>query len=86
MSESVSFLTPTHEELVDVMTCSTAKLKLDRSVERKESAPRRLDERFLASHKHPTPVSLHFLPNLHNEVARSWGKPFSARNEQLCQR
>lgn len=43
LSEPASFLTPTYEELVHVMTHATAKLKIDWSVEREEIAPSRLD-------------------------------------------
>lgn len=50
LSDSVSSLTPTYEDLVNAMTLTTAKLKLDWSVEEKESAPGRLDERVLAGH------------------------------------
>lgn len=41
-----------------IMASAMAKLKLDWSVERVESAPSSLDEQFLVGHKHHTPVSL----------------------------
>lgn len=47
MTEPVSSLTLTYEELSDVKVSAMAKLKLDWSVEREESTLRRL-ERFLA--------------------------------------
>lgn len=58
LSEPVFSLTSIYKELVDVMTSAMAKLKLDWSVERVESAPSSMEERFLVGHKHPTPVSL----------------------------
>ncbi len=39
----------------------------------------RLDERFLSGHNLPAPVSLPFLPDLHNEIVKAWDKPYSAR-------
>lgn len=60
------------------MTRATARLKLEWSVEREKPAPSRLDERFLLGPKCPKPVSFPFLPELQNEILKSWGKPFSA--------
>ncbi len=39
----------------------------------------RLDERFLSGHNLPAPVSLPFLPDLHDEIMKAWDKPYSAR-------
>lgn len=61
------------------MTRAMAKLKLDWSMEKEESALGRLDEQFLAGHKCVAPLSLPFLPNLHNEVVRSWEKSYLTR-------
>lgn len=74
LSESVSSLIPTYEELVNVKTRATAKLKLVWSVERKDIAPSRLDELFLTGHRCPAEVSFPFIPKLHDE----FDKPLSA--------
>lgn len=47
-------------------------------MEKEESALGRLDERFLAGHKRVAPLSLPFLPNLHNKVVRLWEESYSA--------
>ncbi|KAL0180003.1 hypothetical protein M9458_025445, partial [Cirrhinus mrigala] len=39
----------------------------------------KLDERFLRSKPPPPTRSLPFFPDLHAEISRSWGRPFSAR-------
>lgn len=53
LSDSVSSLDPTYEEMVDEMTPATAKLIPDWSVEKEESAHGSLDEQFLAGHTRP---------------------------------
>lgn len=58
MSESVFFLAPTYEELVGVMTRAMAKWKFDWLVEREETLLSRLDEQFLAGHRHPWVISM----------------------------
>ncbi|KAF4099199.1 hypothetical protein G5714_019325 [Onychostoma macrolepis] len=61
------------------MARATARLTLDWSAEVQErTSTSRLDERFLAGHKCSAPPSLPFLPELHNELLRSWRNPFSA--------
>lgn len=40
--------------------------------EKVESAPGRLDKRRFIGHKCPAPVSLQLLPNLLNEMVKSW--------------
>ncbi len=79
-SQTASSSSPTYGELLDVMTRATARLTLDWSAEVQERvSSSRLDERFLAGHKHSAPPSLPFLPELHSELLRSWRNPFSAR-------
>lgn len=70
---------PSHIKLVDINLAMAWVKKLDWSMEKEESALGRLDERFIAGHKRVAPLSLPFLPNLHNEVVRSWEKSYSAR-------
>ncbi len=73
-------LSPQYEELVEVVTRAAAKLKLDWPAECPVEPQRgRLDERFLRFKTSPPHRSLPFFPDLHTEVSRSWGKPFSAR-------
>ncbi len=73
-------LSPQYEELVEVITRAAAKLSLDWSAERPVEPQRgKLDERFLRFQTAPPHRSLPFFPDLHTEVSRSWGKPFSAR-------
>ncbi len=67
---------PTYDELLDVMSHATEKLDLPW----KREPPRgRLDECFLSGHNRSACTSLPFLPDLHTEVRRAWGKPYSAR-------
>ncbi len=73
-------LSPQYEELVEVITRAAVKLSLDWSAERPVEPQRgKLDERFLRFQTAPPHRSLPFFPDLHTEVSRSWGKPFSAR-------
>ncbi len=73
-------LSPQYEELVEVIICAAAKLSLDWPAERPVEPQRgKLDERFLRFQTAPPHRSLPFFPDLHTEVSRSWGKPFSAR-------
>ncbi len=72
-------LSPQYEELVEVITRATAKLSLDWPAEHPVEPQRgKLDERFLRFQTAPPHRSLPFFPDLHTEVSRSWGKPFSA--------
>ncbi len=73
-------LSPQYEELVEVITRAAAKLSLDWPAECPVEPQRgKLDERFLRFQTAPPHRSLPFFPDLHTEVSRSWGKPFSAR-------
>lgn len=45
-------------------------------VEKQKPAPGRLDERFLVGHKHLPPPRLPFLPELYDELCKSWRNPF----------
>ncbi|KAI2649150.1 Retrovirus-related Pol polyprotein from transposon 17.6 [Labeo rohita] len=67
-------------KLLEVVTRAVAKLNIDWPAE-KQAEPQRskLDERFLCNRPPPSHRSLPFFPDLHTEVSRSWGKPFSAR-------
>ncbi|KAI2665230.1 UDP-sugar-dependent glycosyltransferase 52 [Labeo rohita] len=81
-SESVGVAphSPQYEELLEVVTRAVAKLNIDWPAE-KQAEPQRskLDERFLRNRPPPSHRSLPFFPDLHTEVSRSWGKPYSAR-------
>ncbi len=61
------------------MEHATARLDLQWRHEEGGVARSRLDERFLSGHNLPAPVSLPFLPDLHNEIVKPWDKPYSAR-------
>ncbi len=61
------------------MERATARLDLQWRHEKGGVARSRLDERFLSGHNLPAPVSLPFLPDLHNEIVKAWEKPYSAR-------
>lgn len=71
--EAASSMSPTYGELLNVMTCATARLSLDWSVERQERTPSRLDECLLAGHERVYPASLPFLPDLHEGLLRFFG-------------
>ncbi|KAL0193306.1 hypothetical protein M9458_011602, partial [Cirrhinus mrigala] len=60
---------PQYEEILEVVTRA------------EKAAPQKskLDERFLWSKPPPPTRSLPFFPDLHAEISRSWGRPFSAR-------
>ncbi|KAI2654754.1 Transposon Ty3-G Gag-Pol polyprotein [Labeo rohita] len=71
---------PQYEELLEVVTRAVAKLNIDWPAEKQAELQRgKLDERFLRNRPPPSHRSLPFFPDLHTEVSRSWGKPFSAR-------
>lgn len=67
-----------NDELVELMTRATARLSLEWTGLKRETASSRLDEQYLRSHKCNAPASLPFLPALHTEVSGSWEHPFSA--------
>ncbi|KAL0153220.1 hypothetical protein M9458_051474, partial [Cirrhinus mrigala] len=71
---------PQYKELLEVVTRAVQKLNIEWPAEEK-AAPRKskLDERFLRSKPPPPTRSLPFFPDLHAEISRSWGRPFSAR-------
>ncbi|KAL0195548.1 hypothetical protein M9458_009120, partial [Cirrhinus mrigala] len=73
-------LSPQYEELLEVVTRAVAKLNISWPAE-EESTPQRskLDERFLRNKNPPPRRSLPFFPDLHDEISRSWVRPFSAR-------
>ncbi len=65
---------------MEVVTRAVAKLNLDWPAECHVEPQRgKLDERFLQFKISPPHRSLPFFPDLHTEVSRSWGRPFSAR-------
>ncbi len=69
-----------YEELLEVVTRAVHKLKIDWPAEQ-QTEPRggKLDESFLRARPPPPHRSLPFFPDLHTEVCRSWGRPYSAR-------
>ena len=71
---------PQYEELLEVVTRAVAKLNIDWPTE-KAAEPQRskLDERFLRASQPPPSRGLPFFPDLHDEISRSWKRPFSAR-------
>lgn len=71
---------PRYEELLEVVTRAVAKLSLDWPAEKTtEPQKSKLDERFLRASQPPPCRGLPFFPDLHEEIARSWKRPFSAR-------
>ncbi len=69
-----------YEELLEVVTRAVDKLKIDWPAEQQtESRGSKLDERFLRARPPPPHRSLPFFPDLHTEVCRSWGRPYSSR-------
>ncbi len=79
ISEPSQPVCPAYDELLEVMEHATARLDLQWRHEKGGVARSRLDERFLSGHNLPAPVSLPFLPDLHNEIVKAWEKPYSAR-------
>ncbi len=69
-----------YEELLEVVTRAVDKLHIDWPAEQQtESRGSKLDERFLRARPPPPHRSLPFFPDLHTEVCRSWGRPYSSR-------
>ncbi len=63
-----------------MVTRAVDKLKIDWPAEQQtESRGSKLDERFLRARPPPPHRSLPFFPDLHTEVCRSWGRPYSSR-------
>ncbi len=66
--------------LLEVVTRAVDKLHIDWPAEQQtESRGSKLDERFLRARLPPPHRSLPFFPDLHTEVCRSWGRPYSSR-------
>lgn len=63
-----SLASPAYEKFVEPMTRTMARLSLNWSDLKQDVAHSCLEERFLLGHKHPSPVSLPFLLDLHTEV------------------
>lgn len=59
-----------YDKLLGPMTHATARLSLNWSGSKHETADGSLDDRYLWSHKCTAPVSLPFLPDLYTEVSR----------------
>lgn len=71
---------PAQEELVEVLTRAVAKLRIEWPQEEPEiQPPSKLDERFYKRRSQPPRRGLPFFPDLHNELCKSWEKPYSAR-------
>ncbi len=69
-----------YEELLEVVTRAVDKLHIDWPAEQQtELRGSKLDERFLRARPPPPHRSLPFFPDLHTEVCRSWGRPYSSR-------
>lgn len=63
----------TYEEIVKVVACAIAKLYIDWPAEKQDACPKiKLDMCFLRMTSQPS--RLHFFPDLHTEVLRSWDK------------
>ncbi|CAM4598857.1 unnamed protein product [Leuciscus chuanchicus] len=71
---------PCYDELLEVVTRAVEKLDISWPQERQEERVRsKLDERFLQHRAQPPRLSLPFFSDLHNELCKSWNRPFSAR-------
>ncbi|XP_052431390.1 sodium channel subunit beta-2 isoform X1 [Carassius gibelio] len=82
--ESVDMDSPPHsqqyEELLEVVTHTVAKLSIEWPAKKTTELHRsKLDERFLRASQPPPSWGLPFFPDLHDETARLWKRPFSAR-------
>ncbi len=75
ISEPCQPVCPAFDELLEVMEHATARLDLQWRHEKGRVARSRLDEQFLSGHNLPAPMSLPFLPDLHNEIMNAWEKP-----------
>ncbi len=71
ISEPSQPVCPVYDELLEVMERATVRLDLQWRHEKGGVARSRLDERFLSRHNLPAPVSLPFLPDLHNEIVKA---------------
>ncbi|KAI2655571.1 Transposon Ty3-I Gag-Pol polyprotein [Labeo rohita] len=70
-----------YEELLGVVTRAVDRLKLDWPQEQETLKRSKLDDRFLSGGRGEGPQrrSLPFFGDLHDELARSWSKPYSSR-------
>ncbi len=64
-------------DMLDVMGRASEWLNL--AWTRQKPKRGRLDDRFLAGLGYPAPGSLQFLSDLHSEILKFWGKPYSFR-------
>ncbi|KAI2653826.1 Gag-Pol polyprotein [Labeo rohita] len=66
------------EELLEVVSHSVARLKLDWPQEQENPRHSKLDDRFLlgGQGERPQRRSLPFFPDLHDELSSSWSKPY----------
>lgn len=62
---------PAYEELVEVITCTVARLNIEWPAERQEICRSKLDEHFLPNEAQPPRWGLPFFPDLHTESSRS---------------
>ncbi len=70
-----------YEELLEVVTRAVARLNLDWPQEHETPKRSKLDDRFLSGGRGEGPQrrSLPFFGDLHDELVRSWNKPYSSR-------
>ncbi|KAI2649994.1 ORF V: Enzymatic polyprotein [Labeo rohita] len=70
-----------YEELLEVVTRAVDRLKLDWPQKQETLKRSKLDDRFLSGGRGEGPQrrSLPFFGDLHDELARSWSKPYSSR-------
>ncbi len=70
-----------YEELLEVVTRAVDRLHLDWPQEQETSKCSKLDDRYLSGGQGEGPQrrSLPFFGDLHDEVTRSWNKPYSSR-------
>ncbi len=70
-----------YEELLEVVTRAVARLKLDWLQEHETPKRSKLDDRFLSGGRGEGTQrrSLPFFGDLHDELVRSWNKPYSSR-------
>lgn len=81
-SEHSSHNDKVFEELLEVVTNAVARLKLDCPQEQENPRHSKLYDRFLSGGKGERSQhrSLPFFPDFHDELSRSWSKPYSSRN------
>ncbi|ROI84191.1 hypothetical protein DPX16_19963 [Anabarilius grahami] len=69
------------EELLEVVTRAVARLQLDWPQEKETPKPSKLEDRFLSGGRGEGPQrqSLPFFEDLHDELSKSWKKPYTSR-------